>query len=326
MILATMNRNNPHVEGWLRPTTDRLCDGDYVALIMTHQEGFVFDQERAKTLSGKRFVCFEYGEYGQQESWKNDYLPGITIHSHRATCDLAERLKLDEFLRQQNIVLTFKREFSANCQELVNSGKIPYAVEPVEIFFDNLPPIPPLDQEDYMSRVGLIFHLFGNSHHDRKRLAAALMERQERICTSVGKMTDLINARLPFSLVEQIEHISRYPVGDAVHWQSKCLLSCNLGGFGQKAFRLREAFHSAVPVMADIGMKYAIQPSDDNAVMLPAKEGKLLIPESMDKLEAVLRDRENLWNRMQNAHHVAHALQPEPYVRDQLNSKIQKYL
>lgn len=325
MTTTTLNRNGG-IDSWIRSCTDRLCQGDYVALVINHAESYVFDTERAQTFSGKPWIIFEYGEYGTNHSWQNDYFPAVTIQSHRPLGCVAEYLKLDEFLKTQKIALCFKREYSQKAQELVASGRVHYPVAPIEIFFDNLPPVPPLDREEYMNRVGLIWHLFGNSHPDRKRLAGAMMERFERICTSIPKQADLVNHKLPFHHVEQVEHLSRYAMHEVLHHQGKCLLSVNLAGFGVKSFRLREAYHNCVPIMADIGMKYAIQPNDDNAVMLPTKDGRILLEESIAKLESVLRDRENLWHRMQNAHTVAEMLCPDRYVREQVNAKIQEVL
>lgn len=324
MIITNLNKTSG-IEGWLNPVTSRLTDGDYVALFFNYQEGYKFDERKAAELSGKKFVIFDYAEYGTPHSWQNTHLLSVTIQNHRPVSEVAEYLKLDEYLKQQNIVLYFKREFSKELQDRLDI-KSPFPVEPIEIFFDNLPPIEPISKEEYMGRHGLIFHLFGNSHPDRKLLAGEMMNRFERICTSIPKMVDLVNASLPFHLVEQIEHLSRYDIHNALHWQSKCLMSVNFPGFGVKAFRLREAYHNAVPIMPDIGMKYAIQPSDENAVMLPTENGFIKIEESMEKLESVIRDRENLWHRFQNAHSVAHALQIPNYMRDQVNEKIQRYL
>lgn len=325
MILTTLNKNGD-VEGWLRPTTNRLVDGDYVFLVLNYQSGFVFDYQQAAQLSGKRWIIADYSEYGVNHSWNNRHIYGLTINEHRQTIEIAELLKLDEFLKQQNIICYFKREFSSAISEMIDRGEIRFPVHPIEIFFDNIPDIEPIIREQYMSRLGGVFHLFGNSHPDRKALAGEMMKRWERICTSLPKMVDLVNASLPFHLVEQIEHLSRYSMNDILHWQSKCLLSVNFPGYGQKAFRLREAYHNAVPIFADIGMKYAIQPSNDNAVMLPTENGRIKVDESIAILEEAMRDRENLWHRFQNAHNVAHALQPDSYVRDQINAKILQYL
>lgn len=324
MIITNLNKTSG-IEGWLHPVTSRLIEGDYVAIIFNYQEGYRFDEKAAAQLSGKKFVVCDYGEHGVPSSWCNTHLLGVTTHGHRAVDAIAEYLKLDEFLKQQNIILYFKREFSQALQERLEC-RSPFPVEPIDIFFDNLPPIEPISKDEYMSRHGLIFHLFGNSHPDRKILAGEMMKRFERICTSLGKMVDLMNASLPFHLVEQIEHLSRYDVGNVLHWQSKCLMSVNFPGFGIKAFRLREAYHNTVPIMADLGMKYAIQPSDDNAVMLPTENGRIKVEESFEKLESVIRDRENLWHRFQNAHNVAHALRPDNYIRDQINEKILRVL
>lgn len=324
MILTNLNATSG-IEGWLRPTTSRLVDGDYVALIFNYQEGYKFDHRAAAQCSGKKHVIFDYAEYGTPHSWNNTHLLGVTTQHHRPVGEVAEYLKLDEYLKQQNVALYFKREFSQKLQDHL-SIKSPFMVEPIEIFFDNLPPIEPISKEEYMSRHGLVFHLFGNSHSDRKQLAGEMMKRFERICTSLPKMVDLVNASLPFHLVEQIEHLSRYSMPDILHWQSKCLMSVNGPGFGQKALRMRESYHNSVPIFFDVGMKYSIQPSDENAVMLPTENGKLMLDESFEILESVIRDRENLWHRFQNAHNVAHAMMPDNYVRDQVNEKIKKYL
>lgn len=324
MILTNLNRT-AGIEGWLHPTTSRLVDRDYVALIFNYQEGYVFDPDMAAQCSGKKIIIFDYTEFGQDISWKNTLLLGVNKEDHRAVCELAEYYKLHEWVRQQNVVLYFKREFSQALQERLKV-RSSFPVEPIEIFFDNLPPIEPINREEYISRHGLAFHLFGNSHHDRKLIAGAMMARYERVCTSLGKMTDLVNARLPFYLVEQIEHLSRYGISEALHFQSKCLLSFNFPGFGYKAFRLRESCHNAVPVMPDVGMKYSIQWNDSNAVMLETYNGRVKVEEALDKIESVIRDRENLWERMQNAHNMAHAYSPDNYIRDQVNEKIIKAL
>jgi len=308
--------------------TNRLMElpQDCAYLILNYGEGFSFDVEIARQLSGKRFVIFDMGEHGVDHSWQNTYLPSIRSDSHRPVCNVEEYYKLDEYLRGQKIVMCFKREFSENIQTMIDGGRVPFPVEPIEIFFDNLSVTPPADKEDYMNRVGLIFHLFGNSHPDRKNLAGEMMKKFERICTSIPKMTDLINHHLPFHHVEQVEHLSRYSVGEVLHAQGKCLLSVNLSGFGCKAFRLREAYHNAVPIMADIGMRYAVQPNNDNAVMLPTQDGRLKIDESIAILEEALRDRENLWHRFQNAHTVSEMLAPDRYCEQQINQKIRKVL
>ena len=326
MTLTTLNRQNPHIESWLRPMTDRLWNGDYVALILNYNEGFTFNDDEAWRLNGKKFVCFEMGEYGVDQSWQNTYLPAVNVNAHRPVCNVEERYKLDEFLKSQNIVLTFKREFSANIQQMIDEGRVHYPVEPIEIFFDNIPPIPDLNHDEYVNRVGLIFHLFGNSHPDRKNLAGFIMAGFERICTSIGKQADLVNHRLPFHHVEQVEACSRYAVQDVLHHQGNCLLSVNLPGFGQKSFRMREACFNAVPVMGDYGVHYSIPWNDDNAVMLPTVEGRLKIPESIRILQAVLRDRENLWHRVQNANTLARMYHPDRYVEEQINQKIQAVL
>jgi len=126
--------------------------------------------------------------------------------------------------------------------------------------------------------------------------------------------------------VEQVEGIARYPVSDVLHHQGKCLLSVNLPGFGQKSFRMREACFNSVPVMGDYGIRYSIPWNDENAVMLPTKDGRLVMEESIRKIEEVLRDRENLWHRMQNANTLAKMYSPQRYVEEQINQKIRQVL
>ena len=327
MMAHTLNRGKS-VEGWLHPMTNRLMQlpQDCAYIILNYGDNFSFDVEAARNLSGKRLVLLDFSEYGVNHSWQNKHIYGLTIQDHRQVESIAEILKLDEWLKQQKVAIYFKREFSQNIQAMIESSEVRFPVEPIEIFFDNLPVTPPADKEDYINRVGLIFHLFGNSHPDRKNLAGEMMKKFERICTGIPKMTDLINHRLPFHHVEQVEHLSRYSVGEVLHAQGKCLLSVNLSGFGCKAFRLREAYHNAVPIMADIGMRYSVQPNNDNAVMLPTQDGRLKIDESIAILEEALRDRENLWHRFQNAHTVSEMLAPDRYCEEQINRKIRKIL
>lgn len=322
MIVTSLNLNGG-IEGWLQPLVSRLAalPNDVAVLVLNYTPGFVFDEQTARSIQGKRLIIFDFAEYGINHSWSNAHIFGETIASHRQVSEIAEWLKVDEFLHRERVIIYFKRELSKTISEMGFS----YPIYPVEIFFDNLPAIPELNKDEYMYRLGGVFHLFGNSHPDRKNLGGEMMKRWERICTSLPKMVDLENARLPYHLVEQIEHLSRYDIGNILHWQSKCLASVNCAGFGVKTFRMREACFNAVPIIPDYGIQYSTPWSDKNAIILPTEDGRIQLSESIDKLEIVMRDRESLWSRMQAAHHMAHAYSPDNYMAS-INHKIQQHL
>lgn len=327
MIVTSLNLNGG-VEGWLQPLIQRIpsLPDDVAILAINYTQGFVFDRQAAQSIQGKRICILDFAEYGVDYSWNNSHLFSVTINAHRQVAEVAEYLALDEFLKQNQILCYFKREYSQNIQRLIDDGEVYFPVYPIEIFFDNLPPIPHLNRDEYLSRLGGVFHLFGNSHPDRKSLAGEMMKRWERICTSLGKMVDLENARLPYHLVEQVEHLSRYEIGNVLHWQGKCLASMCCAGFGVKSFRMRESCFNSVPIIPNYGIKYSISWSDENAIILPTENGRIKLDESLAKLEVAMRDRADLWSRMQAAHNMAHAYSPDNYVRDQVTDKILQHL
>lgn len=326
MILTTLNRNQPNVEGWLRPTTDRLTNADYVCLVICYGANFEFDYERAQTLNGKPVVILEVSEFGVNHSWQNAYLPGVTIQEHRQVESIAEMLKLDEWIRRQNIICCFKREYSQNIEALVLNGATKYPVYPIEIFFDNVPEPTPPDRDEFLSRVGMIYHVFGNSHPDRKALAGEMMKRFERIVTSIPKIVACVNHKLPFHVVEQVEAIARYDLNCVLHHQGMCQLSVNLPGYGFKNFRAPEACFNAVPVMANLGAKYAVPWDGSNSVQLPTENGRIKLEESMAILEDILRKPEELWQKMLGAYQAALRLRPNFYVEEFINKPIRAHL
>lgn len=328
MILTTLNKH-AGPDGWLAPTLCRLYrDADYVCLVLNYQSGFEFDTEQARSCAGKPVVVLDYSEASWNTSWDTGYIAGHSVNNgeNRPTLELEQYLRLDEWLSRQRIVAYGKREFSARIQRMEAEGKFPFPIFPLEIFFNNLPSPPTPDKGEFLARLGAIYHVYGNSHPDRKRLAGAIQEQHERVVNSIGRIQALVNHRLPFSVVEQVEAIDRYSVQDVIHHQGFCQLSVNFPGAGVKAFRLAEAYHNAIPVMMDLGMKYAIQPTNENAVMLPCENGRLKVQESMEIITQAFRDHEGLWSRMREAHGVALQFSFDHYPEVYINRHIRKSL
>lgn len=325
MILTTLNRNGG-VDGWLLPTTNRIYKGPFTVLVIHYSPNYVFDVEHAQSLNGKPVIILEVSEFGVNHSWQNAYMPGVTIQDHRQVESIAEYLKLDEWIKRQRVVCCFKREYTPNITTLVLNGAVTYPVYPIEIFFDNIPQPPIPDRDEYLSRIGMIYHVFGNSHPSRKELAGEMMKRFERIVTSIPKIVGCVNHKLPFHVVEQVEAIDRYDLHSVLHHQGLCQLSVNLPGYGVKNFRGPEACFNAVPVMADLGLKYAVPWDDSNSVQLPTENGRIKVEESIHILENIMRDQESLWQKMLGAYQAALRLRPDFYVEEFINKPIRSHL
>lgn len=306
-------------EDWLRPVTDRLAEGDYVVLEVCHKHaGFQFDHKAAAGLAGKPVVVLDYLEYGWRKSWNNSHLVG----RNSAAAGLGEEYtKLDEWLAGQHVVAYFKRELTPEVQALETS----FPVYPVELLAQESE-VRWFSRNDWDRRSGGIFHLYGFSHMDRKRLHGALQVEFGTTVNSLDAVEHPGHPAADWHYLEQREHWSRYDMPRVLAAQREFALSIALPGAGVKTFRDGEACNGTVPVFADVGMKRAIPWTEENAILLPTVNGELRIHESVEILRAALSDRTALYPKAQSALVNCIRYQAEKYVDNHINRHIRAHL
>lgn len=292
-----------------------------IGVFVTLHDDYVFDAFQASSLNGIPIIVFDYSEYGYQESWRNNHLIGFQPEFERELPSKGEYMKLHEWLSKQRIVAYFKRELTPQIRSL----NAPFPVYPVDLLAQYFTPHS-FNKDHWMARLGGLFHLYGHSHQDRKILHGALQAKWNYTVNSLGKMSDFISRSHKFHLLEQIEWFSRYPMDYVLASQSGCQLAVALPGFGVKAFRNSECCQVGVPVVADLGMEYAVQWSNDNAVMLPTEDGRIKVDESVAILENALLDQEGMYSRFEQATHAARHLHPDYFVENFINQKIAQHL
>lgn len=302
----------PH---WLRPITQRLVEGKYVAVMIAPDARYKFNLDGVP--SGWPVVVFDYSEYGVEESWKNEQIFGLqwqlpAISSHE------EYFLLDNWLAGQKVIAYFKRE-------LTPTIKAPCPVYPIDLLSDQHVSFTPTLAQ-WMNRLGGVFHLYGYSHPDRKRLHAALQEKWECTINHLGAMSACFTHQQPFHMLEQVDYRNRYPMSYVLASQSGCQLSVALPGYGVKTFRHSESAQNCVPVIADLGVTFAVPWTNENAVLLPTENGRLKIQESVAVLEAALADREALFQKLAPAIDAARQLEDGYFVERFINRHILEHL
>lgn len=307
MIATTLNARE-HLNQWLHVYTERLTGEDYVALFLCHQpNGFTFDSVTAKTLSGKPVVVFDMREFGWQDSWKNADVIGWAKERSPLYPEESEYDWMREWIHGQKVALYFKREFSVVLQSMLNEfkGGCPFPVLPIDLISRNRPGFSQVTRELYLQRNG-IMHVFGHSHEDRPELLAAL--------------------RGMAGWHEMIHHTQRRPLNQIILQQGSHLLSTALGGCGHKTFRHSESCCDCVPVLADVGMKFSVPWTDENAVLLPTDGGRLNIEQSVATIKQALEFPEVLWFKYEAAQKAAAELSEDHYVEHHINQHIKAAL
>lgn len=311
MIQSSLNQLNPNVPEFLKPYTERITAPVNTVTLAYHPGGFIFSEDMAKLLrdSSKLCVVLDFMEYGWDSSWDNIHIASVTYTEKEEMYGNTEnQVALSSFLNDNGVLIYFKREFSAKLKEsfsLLDLAGFP--ILPIELVYPNLPLSPKPDREEYLSRGKSVFSLCGDSHPDRKALAAHLKSLQAR-CH-----------------VEEIHYTQRRPLTAVMELQARYQASVCLPGAGVKTWRDGEACWNSVPIMADLGMEYRVKWGDDNAIMLPTKEGRILIPESLEKIQACLDDQEGMWQRMKLAHENAKRMEINNYMTE-INKEIQDRL
>lgn len=298
-IHTSLNRLNPNVPCFLKSYVEKITTPVNIITLAYHPNGFLFDEDYANMVvdNGRPVVVLNFEEHGWHESWKHENMPGGNF-AHSLMYGLEEeRRKLHEFIRELCPAVYFIREYSEPLQAMFAAE--PWApVLPIELLSPSLPPPPIPNREEYLSRPGDVFHWYGISHPDRMVMHKTL--------EGSGLHVNC----------QEIHHTERKSLMDVMKAQSNCMASVNLGGSGEKCFRLAESCWNSVPVMADVGMEYRVKWDDSNAIMLPTKDGRVLMEGSLNKIQACLDDKEGMWERMLNAHENAKRMQIDNYMAE----------
>lgn len=315
MTLTTLG--NHHPDGWLTPITSRLTKRrDYTALVVALcPGGFVFNEQLARQHDGKPLVIFDMLEYGV-ESYKNTHLLGVNS-AHYLNGEYA---KLDEWIQLQKVAAYFKREyvdFPLHC-----FCEMP--LHPIDLLANIQ--AQPIRKDQFMSRVGGVMHVYGYSHQDRKNLHAALQVAFATTLNALDAAEIAASRRIPFHYLEQREHFTRHQMDRVQTIQGHCLLSCALAGNGVKTFRDCESITNSVPVVADLGMRRAIPFTDENAVLLPTRDGRILIDEAVQVIRDALQNTEKLWGKAQAANDMSRRCEAGNYVAHYINKFIEEAL
>lgn len=311
-IRTSLNRLRPTPPEFLEPYLHRISADVNIITLAYHPGGFIFDETWAKLVqeNGKPVVVMNFREYGWEQSWKNYDAPwvmGGTGHPMYESLD--DRVSLDCLLRGlgSKYILCFQREFSHAIQRTIHDvGPVPLVILPIELLSPNLPLPPKPDKDEYMAREPGVFSLCGMSHPDRRVMHEVL---------------SFANNGSGRHHVEEVDHTQRRPLMDVMALQGRYMASLNLGGAGEKCFRGAESCWNSVPIMADVGMQYRVKWDDSNAIMLPTKDGRILLEESLNKIQVYLDDKEGMWERMLNAHENAKRMNIDNYMAE-INQEI----
>lgn len=301
MIVTNLTKDTS-IEQWItlsyQQVYEQLSNTNLVILPLTFLDNAEFDSDKAIEYSGKPIVILDLMEYGHSRSWKTEHVFGTTWDLVRPVPNPEYYQKLGEWIAQQNIVCYFKRELSKNIQDM-NITKHP--IEPIELLAPEVPSSH-INREQFLKRNGRVFHLYGYSHIDRKRLHAWLQIARSNVVNSLEHAEEFIKKELEFTLLQEIPHQLRYPYSRTLEVQANCLLSVALPGAGVKCFRNIESSYMSVPIVADNKMKWTYPWDESNSVLLPIdSDGFILQQESVDIIATALLDKEVLLNKAYKA-------------------------
>lgn len=314
MTPCTLNLNHRDVAGWIQPYVQMMCPGDYTVLCLFYQgNGFVFDRALADSLSGKELVILDMQEYGWDRSFANINVMGVCMEEQPLYPEVEEYHKLCNWIAHQKVIAYFKREMTKGC--ISNF----FPIYPIDLLSFNRGRVPTPRREEFLSRKGGVFFLYGNSHPDRLALHGALQTVRNSASNSIGVAQRVMASGYETDLLEQVHFAARYPLSTVIEAQGQFKLSIALGGCGNKSFRTSEVLN-AVPVINDVGMIYSVQWTNENALMLPTRNGRLDI-ELAVKIIGNL-DSEDAWIKMQGAYQSALELEPANYVNHHINRHI----
>lgn len=319
MILTSLS-STTQPDGWLAPITERLLPGDYTALVFTFRDDAVFDAEAASRLDGKPVVVLDFAEYGYS-SWEHTHMLGDNSVFERSVPNPGYYQWLSEWVSRQNVVCYFKRELT-QALRYENRFMHKFPIYPIELLSSKVPYALPPTKDEWMSRQGGVFHLYGHSHPWRKRLHAAMQEGFSHVVNSLRAACCVPFEIGQYHLAEQANYWDRYPLSDVLLVQSKFALSVALPGYGMKCFRHMESCFACVPVIREKPLEWSIPWTSENSVQIDTVGGPLVCAELMQ----ALRDHESLYPKAVAAHETCMRYRPVGYIEHIINPLIRKHL
>lgn len=311
MIATSLNALERYAQ-WTDLYVERLYKGNYLAVILAHcPNGYKFDFAEAARFSQMAplgplpIIIFDFREYGWNTSHKNCDLAGFQ-REEQPMYHGDEWENLDGWLKGQNIVAYFKREFSPEVGQLTP----PFPVYPIDLISGrNGFQFTPSTKDEFLSRPYQVLHWWGHSHEDRVWLNSALLDTPE-----------------VRSICKCVNHLERMALAKVLELQSTCQTSVSLGGCGVKCFRMSESCVNSVPIIADLGMRWSVPWTQENAVLLPTVDGRIDPQQALGCIVEALQDKETLWQKYLAAQESARALDQDGYMANIINPLILSHL
>lgn len=304
MIATTLNHLLP-IQGWQNPYIERMLDGDYATVVLSYSpNGYAFNDGEAQMLNGKKIVVLDFEEYGWNRSWDNNKLTGFTIYG--SDMYPGGYSPWHTWLSHQNIIAYFKRELTPEISQL----NPPFPVYPLDLISQNRPNYEIQSKEQWMQRPADVMHVFGYSHEDR-----LVLENELKTQTGDLRVT-----------IENVPHFKRHLLKAVLDGQQNHFFSTALPGCGHKTFRHSESCSGAIPVVMNVGMKFAVPWTNKNAVLLPTINGRLITEYAVASIEDELRDMDALYEKYLNAQTAANELNELNYIDMHINPHIKNRL
>lgn len=270
-------------------------DAEYVGLVITHTNSYVFDKDQFDLIKNKKVVIFDYVEYGWQITNLNHFY-GQNTQKHERLIINKEYLLLDEAIKSLQVVCYFKRELPKDFTSKYNTYPAEYVcIQPIE---------EPVSFEAFNGRAISIFFNWGLSNPNRLKLHGALYSLSHEYGYSIvsarnhleGCQKDNPENLLVFS--QFAPHYARTSMEEVLHLQRSSKISISLNGCGVKCFRNAESPINSVMAIQQNTLAWTSEWDDTNAIVLPnKKDGMIDEQASITKMLDILKNPENLYAR-----------------------------
>lgn len=305
MIATTLNHLMP-IQGWQNPYIERMLPGDYATIVLSYSpNGMAFNFFEVDLYDGKKIVVLDFQEFGWNQSWKNEMIWGGNI-TDESMYPRDSYYPLHSWLENQNIIAYFKRELTPEISQL----NPPFPVFPLDLISQNRPNYEIQSKEQWLQRPADIMHVFGYSHEDR-----LVLEEELNSCGDRLKVT-----------TENVPHFKRHPLKKVLDGQQNHFFSTALPGCGHKTFRHSESCSGSIPVVMDVGMRFAVPWTHKNAVLLPTIDGRLIHEYAVANIEDELKDMDALYEKYLNAQSAANELNELNYTDMHINRHLKELL
>jgi hypothetical protein len=276
-------------------------DADYVALVITHMEDYIFDEEEFNNIKHKPFVIFDYVEYGR-DSVDINHIYGENTEQFLSFIPNKNFLSLDKALKSVTIKCYFKRELPLG----LNIDTY-YSIYPIEYPSLNFGDFKINTEEEYNKRPIDIFFNWGWSNQSRQALHAAFYNLSDELDYSiisnhlhlVEEKKEKPNRLLIYSCYTP--HHARLNMHNLLSLQQISKISVSLNGCGVKCFRHSESSINSLMALQQNNLKWTYNWDESNSIVLPNIENKNLInaEESVFKLIKSIREK-NIYNKYIN--------------------------